>query len=153
MPQVADGRKLLLAPHLCLQTSLFLRSGSSYSSLTLSSKSQTCDLFSVLSHSQEPASLTPLVAGRPRGDMVVMMGLLSLAWCSRKLRDSGAWPGEAALAEQSVRVPDSRPLGLCSVPGLWQSQAGWLPFVGPFFVHRGQNVNIRTFQNKSHEKS
>jgi len=101
MPQVADGRKLLLAPPLCLQTSLFLRSGSSYSSLTLSSKSQTCDLFSVLSQCQEPASLTPLVAGQPRGDMVVMMGLLSLAWCSRKLRDSGAWPGEAALAEQS----------------------------------------------------
>lgn len=141
MLQVADGRKLLLAPPLCLQTSLFLRSGSSYSSLTMSSKSQACDLFSVLSQGQEPVSLTRLVAGWPRGDVVIMMGLLSLAWCSRKSRDSGAWSGEATLTEQSVQVPDSWPLGLCSVPGLWQSRASWLPFAGPFFVHRGQNVN------------
>ena len=140
MPQVADGRKLLLAPPLCLQTSLFLRSGS-YSSLTLSSKSQTCDLFSVLGQSQEPVPLAPLVAGWPRGAVVVMMGLLSLAWCLRKSRDSGAWPGGAVPTEQSVQVPDSWPLGLRSAPGLWQSRAGWLPLAGPCFVHRGQNVN------------
>lgn len=63
-----------------------------------------------------------------------------------------AWRG--ARPSQSRRAsPRQRPLGLCSVQACVETRLSWLPFVGPFFVHRGQNVNIRTFQNKSHEKS
>lgn len=43
-------------------------------------------------------------------------------------------------------------LVFCSAPGLWQSKAGWPPFVRTSSVYGSWNVNIRMLQSKVNEK-